>query len=211
MFEYAAGFAISESRFSMVRIAWYSKPEIAKDHLYFTKQGRSSIVTNKYLNKIISYYTGFETEIIRTGNAGEHALSTELAMVLGYSSGYSIEPYHYINLMENFGGLDTAPFKSVMKDFVEVFQINSRNPHFHQKKGAKHIRNMIKNSLKVMYHSSICPEPIRKEIINELTERKAIEAGEELDKGVYYPPLSGLDFRVMESKLPEETIAALKA
>ncbi len=200
--EYAAGFSISESRFTMVRIAWYSKPEISKDNLFFTKQGRSSVVTNKFLNKIISYYTGFETEIVRTGNAGEHALSTELAMVLGYSSGYSIESYHYINLLENFGGLDTIPYKKVMNDFIEIFQINSRNPHFHQKKGSRHIRNMIKDSLKVMYHSSVCPEPIREEIIQDLTAREALKEGEELEKGIYYPPLASLDFDKFKDSLP---------
>ncbi len=209
--EYAAGFSISDSKFSMVRIAWYSKPEVSKNNLYFTKQGRSSIVTNRFLNKMISYYTGFETEIIRTGNAGEHALSTELAMVLGYSSGYSIEPYHYIYLLENFGGLEKVPYKKVMKEFIEIYQINSRNPHFHQKKGAKHIRNMIKDALKVMYHSSVCPRPLKQEIINELVNREAIKEGEEPEKGIYYGPLSKVDFNSFENKIPPKIINNLKS
>ncbi len=209
--EYAAGFSISESRFSMIRISWYNKPEISRNNLFFTKQGRSSVVTNKFLNKLISYYTGFETEIIRTGNAGEHALSTDLAMVLGYSSGYSIETYHYISLMEKFGGLEKVPEKRVMNDFIEIFQVNSRNPHFHQKKGKNHINNMIKDSLKVMYHSHVCPDPLKKEIIQELTSRNALKKEEKLEKGIYYPPLSKLNYKAFEKNLPEELITTLKS
>ena len=36
-------------------------------------------MTNQFLNFMISYYTGFETEVIRTGNSGEHCMSIQLA------------------------------------------------------------------------------------------------------------------------------------
>lgn len=202
--EYAGGFAQRESDYSMVRIAWYSKPKIVKSNLFFSKQGRVSEISNKYLNQIISYYTGFETDIIKTGNAGEHAMTMELAMILNYSSGYSIEPYHFINLMEKFGGLKQAPFSKVMKQYIEVYQINSRNPHFHREKGNEHIKEMIKDALKVMYHSFVCPEPIKDEILNVARRRKIVERNQGLEKSSHYPPLSKLDLETFREKLEKK-------
>ncbi|MEZ4519341.1 MAG: mannosyl-3-phosphoglycerate synthase [Chloroflexota bacterium] len=37
--EYAAGFAMANSRLAMIRIAWHSKPKIIEDSLFFAKWG----------------------------------------------------------------------------------------------------------------------------------------------------------------------------
>ncbi|HIE34872.1 MAG TPA: hypothetical protein EYP79_01575, partial [Campylobacterales bacterium] len=37
-----------------------------------------------YLNLLISTHTGFETRVVVTGNAGEHALTTKLADLLSH-------------------------------------------------------------------------------------------------------------------------------
>jgi mannosyl-3-phosphoglycerate synthase len=50
---YAAGFSLAQSPYSMVRILWQYKPKISGG-LYFRKWGRISEVTNKYLNSLIS-------------------------------------------------------------------------------------------------------------------------------------------------------------
>jgi mannosyl-3-phosphoglycerate synthase len=73
--EYAAGFTIAQSNYSMVRIAWHSKPKIVESKLFFRKWGRTTSNTNMLLNQLIGHYTGFETELVKTGNAGEHAMS----------------------------------------------------------------------------------------------------------------------------------------
>lgn len=75
--EYCAGFFLAKSRYSMVRISWHSKPKIVQSNLFFAKRGRASEHTNRMLNSLISTYTGYGTEIIKTGNAGEHAMSME--------------------------------------------------------------------------------------------------------------------------------------
>jgi len=88
----------------MVRILWQYKPKISGG-LYFKKWGRVSQVTNKYLNDLIYTRTGFETEVVRTGNAGEHAMSMKLAEILPYASGYAVEPQELVSIFEDFGGI----------------------------------------------------------------------------------------------------------
>src|ERR671914_950688 len=102
---FASGIAMSQTPYTMVRISWIYKPKISETGLYFSKWGRVSETTNQHLNSLISYYTGFETEVMRTGNSGEHCMSLKLAELLTYSSGYAIEPYEIVNVLEEFGGI----------------------------------------------------------------------------------------------------------
>jgi mannosyl-3-phosphoglycerate synthase len=194
--EYAAGFATSSSPYSMIRILWHSKPKVRESELYFAKYGRVSVVTNHLLNRLFSYYTGFDTDIIRTGNAGEHALTTELAMVLDYAAGYAIEPYHFINLLEKFGGIKGSPYPDVMKHSVEVYQIESRNPHLHESRGEEHVRDMLEASLSTIYHSFVTPDVLKEEILRELGRKRKEPAPR-----VYYPALSSMDWKAFMKTL----------
>jgi mannosyl-3-phosphoglycerate synthase len=192
--EYAAGFTIAQSRYSMVRIAWHSKPKIVESKLFFRKWGRSTANTNRLLNQLMSHYTGFETEIIKTGNAGEHALSMDLAMNLDYSSGYSIEPFHIVNILEKFGGFVDSPIPELMKERIEVYQVESRNPHLHEAGDESHIGAMRYQAMQVIYHSSICPEPLKKEIRKDAIKRGYVEPGSQtLERPRYFPALSQID------------------
>jgi mannosyl-3-phosphoglycerate synthase len=190
--EYAAGFAISRARYAMVRIAWHSKPKIVESKLFFRKWGRSTVNTNRLLNRLIGHYTGFETEIVKTGNAGEHALSMELAMSLDYSAGYSIEPYHIVNLLERYGGIVPRPGDGPPPP-VEVFQIESRNPHLHEAGDESHIDSMQLQAMQAIYHSPLCPETIRREVLADATRRGLAERGRLFPKLRYFPPLSTID------------------
>ena len=195
---YGSGIAMSQSNYSMVRIAWHSKPKIKNSELYFAKWGRSSIVTNRMLNRLISDYTGFDTEVIKTGNAGEHAISMDLAMKLDYSRGYSIEPQHYLSLLEKFGGVKPSPYPKVMKEDIEVFQLESRNPHMHDEKGDEHIQIMIEQALQVIYHSFVCTPTVRKEIEAYLGKQK-------IEEPIYYPALDNIDLLKFAEKLENES------
>ncbi len=187
---YATGFALSKSAGAMVRMLWHSKPKVVDSQLYFSRYGRASVLTNEYLNRLINYRTGFETEVIRTGNAGEHALSMELAMRLNYAAGYAVETNHFVNLLEKFGGLNVSPYPDMMKDGVEIFQIESRNPHLHDiSKGEEHIHEMMQASLGVIYQSFTCPETLKKEILHELRRRKVIGKRETPPPVRTYPSL----------------------
>lgn len=190
--EYAAGFALSKSINSMVRIFWHSKPKVVDDSLFFARWGRTSRHTNEYLNRLIAEYTGFETDIIQTGNAGEHAMTMHLAMLLGFSSGYSIEPYHYVDMFEKFGGLGTNPISPrVIEAPVEVYQVESRNPHLHDaSKGEEHIDEMMFAAMQVIYHSSICPENLKNDMLKEMRTLGLLPSKKEQPpQAAYYPAL----------------------
>lgn len=200
---YAAGFTLVKPLdYAMVRISWASKPKIVENNLYFAKWGRSSVITNRFLNSLVSSYTGFETEVIRTGNAGEHAMTIDLAMQLAYSSGYSIEPYQMVYLMERFGGINSpmlVPNQNDSHKTVRIYQIESRNPHMHEYKGEEHVERMIESSLSVIYHSPLCPDSLKTEIKRELHERNIRPLEEAVPQLRCYPPLASLDLEKFAS------------
>lgn len=190
--EYAAGFLMHGSDHTVVRISWHSKPKIVEQSLYFAKWGRSSRRCNRALNQLLSHYTGFETEIVKTGNAGEHAMTTELAMSMRYATGYAVEPYHFIDLLEEYGGI-VASEHGDMRRLVRICQIESRNPHLHADKGDAHVADMIAGSLATIYHSRLCPVSLQQEIDAELRQSGYLKEGDELKPVRVYPSLSQLN------------------
>ncbi len=197
--DYAAGFCMAESPYSMVRLHWRYKPKVVADKLYFKKWGRVSETTNKYLNLLLSLHTGFETRILITGNAGEHALTTKLADVLSYSTGYSIEPYHFICLFDTFGpGVTEFSDLDAATAGVEVFQIETLNPHIHEEKGGMHIRNMLLDSLQTIYYSKLSNDYVRDKILEELGD---MLEWEEPKQNLIMPSFAGVDARQFEEQL----------
>jgi mannosyl-3-phosphoglycerate synthase len=168
---FAAGFGMSNTPYCNVRVSWVFKPKVRNNSLQFSKWGRVSEITNKSLNALLASITGFETEVIKTGNAGEHALSMNLAECLHYSSGYSIECHEFIDIFEKFGGILPSAYPQVMDKGVEVFQIETRNPHFHEEKGSAHLNEMVQASLGVIQNSAICPDELRKTISEQLRQK----------------------------------------
>jgi mannosyl-3-phosphoglycerate synthase len=176
---FASGIAMSQSPYTMVRVSWIYKPKMSDTGLYFSKWGRVSEMTNQHLNSLISYYTGFETEVMRTGNSGEHCMSIKLAELLTFSSGYSIEPYEIINVLEEFGGILPTMHQDAMDKGVEVMQVETRNPHFHEDKGDEHLKEMVTASLGSIYHSKICPPKLREKILESLRGRGMADEGQQ--------------------------------
>jgi mannosyl-3-phosphoglycerate synthase len=165
---YAAGFSLANSPYCIVRILWHYKPKVSAG-MFFRKLGRVSEVSNKYLNSLISYNTGFETEIIRTANAGEHAMSLQLAQLLTYAAGYAVETQELLSIFEGFGGVFPLTRTKGLKSGVEIFQIETRNPHLHEERGKQHLEeHMLLPSLGAIYHSQLCDEDTREKIKSEL-------------------------------------------
>jgi len=191
--EFAAGLLGRRSDYAMVRINWQSKPKIVRDALFFAKLGRATAVTNRFLNALIGYYTGFETEVVRTGNAGEHAMTMDLALKLSTASGYAVETHHFLDLLERYGSILENPSRDVLDKYVEVFQIESRNPHLHDiAKGEAHIGAMVLASLGAIHASPICPPELAAEITAELRRRRLLPAGATPPAPLVYPPLETL-------------------
>jgi mannosyl-3-phosphoglycerate synthase len=200
---FASGLAMSNSPYTMVRISWIYKPKVSESGLYFSKWGRVSEITNQYLNSLVSYYTGFETEVMRTGNSGEHCMSMKLAELLTYSSGFSVEPYEIVNVLEEFGGILPPENQEAMDKGIEISQVETRNPHFHEEKGDDHIKEMFFGSLGCIYHSKICPPRLREKIIEELRNRTMLEEGQEIDTLRKISPFNKIDMRQFANLLHE--------
>ena len=174
---FVSGFSMAKSPYAMVRILWHYKPKVSGG-MYFRKWGRVSEITNRCMNSLISTKTGFETDIVKTGNAGEHAMSLKLAEILPYASGYAVEPQELVSIFEGFGGILPMAHQAAAKHGVEIFQIETRNPHLHEEKGTQHLEGMLLPGLGAIYHSPLCEEEARQTILDELLHRSAIQPDE---------------------------------
>ena len=201
---FASGIAMSETPYKMIRVSWIYKPKISESGIYFSKWGRVSEITNHYLNSLISYYTGFETEVMRTGNSGEHCMSLKLAELLNFSSGFSVETYEIVNLLEQFGGILPTENQDAMDKGVEVMQVETRNPHFHEDKGEAHLKEMINGSLGCIYHSKICHPKLQEKILEELKNKSTIEQNEVPPVLEKINPFKRIDIKTFDKKLHEK-------
>jgi mannosyl-3-phosphoglycerate synthase len=208
---YAAGFSIAQSPYAMVRILWRYKPKMLGE-IYFRKWGRVSETTNKCMNSLISANTGFETDIIKTGNAGEHAMSIKLAKITPFASGYAVEPQELVSLCEDYGGVLPTANPNIAKDGIEIFQIESRNPHFHEERGTAHLRDMLLQGLSTIYHSPLCEKETKRLVLRELSTQRALKRGEEPAKPHITSPPSNANIKSFINFMAErmDSYSALK-
>jgi mannosyl-3-phosphoglycerate synthase len=189
---YAAGLHLADSPYAMVRISWHSKPKLRDGRLFFSRRGRTSELTNQFLNQLIGEYCGFGTEVVATGNAGEHAFTLDLGLKLRLASGFAVEPFEYLDLFEQFGGVLDSPHPAVMERSVSVSQVETRNPHFHDDKGDHHVRDMRVQALNVLYHSDVCLPSVRADILDYLVTQGELAPGEEPPRERIYPPVGSM-------------------
>jgi mannosyl-3-phosphoglycerate synthase len=201
---YAVGFNLAKSPYSMVRILWRYKPKMLGE-LYFKKWGRVSEITNKCINQFISTKGKFESEIIKTANAGEHAMSIDLAQKLTYATGYGIETQELISIIEQFGGMLPVSVKDVVEKGTEIIQTETINPHLHEERGGEHLMQaMLLPSLSVIYHSQICEESTKQFIYNQLLEHECLKPDEEIPRTMLLPPLQKIDMNKFIGSLQEQ-------
>ncbi len=182
---YSAGFHMAESRYAMVRIKWPFKGKLASSDMYLRRRGRVSAITNHILNQVLSRFKRVETDIIKTANSGEHALTVDLALNMKWAGGFAVEPYQLVTLLEScYIGLrdDSCP---VTPDRIKIYQIESRNPHIHAERGDEHIADMIHRSLGVIYHSKLYIDEIKDDVEKIMSEYKL--AGKPPAPRVYDP------------------------
>ena len=207
---YAAGLSIARLPAVMVRILWHYKPKVLGDGLYFKKWGRVSQVTNRCINSLISVNTGFETDVIKTGNAGEHAMTMELAEIIPYASSYAIEPQELISIFEHHGGVHDVTETYPADGGIEIFQIETRNPHLHEEKGGDHLKDMLLSGLGAVYHSPLCKDETKHLILEELCRQEILEAGQEPPQPLIIPPPAKAKFEkfkdVVENRLERYTV-----
>ncbi len=202
---YAAGFYMARSKYAMIRLKWPYKTKFVGRRFYFRRRGRVSEITNRYMNMLVARITKFESDIIRTSNSGEHAMTMELAEKLYYSGGFSIESFEIVHMLEEYSGIKKPRFDDIMKHTIEIYQVEPRNPHIHEERDESHIPEMLKVSLGTIYHSVLADDELRKRIINELIARKALKPGEEPPKPLVYPPIHGVDAKKIIDRLQESS------
>ncbi|KAM7201060.1 Mannosyl-3-phosphoglycerate synthase [Naviculisporaceae sp. PSN 640] len=147
---FASGFYMyREQPNIMVRIQWGSKAKLTKGRLDETREGRSSVIVNKWLNKLLrrcpnGSATANKTAVMVTGNAGEHAMTMDLALQLPFAGGYAIEPYQIMVLLVwAYAGRFSAT----------VVQIKTASMHLHNSGDDNHIRGMFLEGLGAIFHS----------------------------------------------------------
>jgi len=204
---YAAGLHLAGSPYAMVRISWHSKPKLRDGRLFFSRKGRSSQITNEWLNRFLAEYSGFGTEVIATGNAGEHAMTLDLGLRLRLAGGFAVEPYEFIDLFEQFGGVLESTSADVMASSVPVLQIETRNPHFHDNKGEEHVQGMRMQALNVLYHSPVTLPAVRQAIAEFMIEQGVLGVGQEPPRERIYPPVGTLDLDLLYDALDAEALS----
>jgi mannosyl-3-phosphoglycerate synthase len=198
---YAIGFSLSISPYVMTRILWRYKPKISGE-LYFKKWGRVSEITNRYINHFISSKGKFEIDVIKTANAGEHAMSLELAKKLTYATGYGVETQELMSILEQFSALTPIVDKTVAEKGVDIIQTETINPHVHEERGEAHlIQDMLAPSLSVIYHSPLCEETTKQLITKHLVELECIPEGGEVPQLRMLPPPETADSQKFASFL----------
>ncbi|GEM_PF-5187530 len=67
-----------------------------------------------------------------------------------------------------------------MEKGVEVFQIETRNPHFHEDKGMAHMNEMLEASLATIHGSKVCPDELKESLpdqLRHLSKNKRVDYG----------------------------------
>jgi mannosyl-3-phosphoglycerate synthase len=133
---------------------------------------------------------------MHTGNSGEHCMSLKLAELMTFSTSYAIEAYEIVNVLEEFGGIIPTVHQDAMDKGVEIMQVETRNPHFHEDRGDDHLKEMVVASLGSIYHSKICPPKLREKILETLRSRNMLEEDQQEPAApVKIEPFKDIDVR----------------
>ncbi|RYO66936.1 hypothetical protein AA0113_g5005 [Alternaria arborescens] len=182
-----------KEQYTMVRIKWNSKPKVKDGQLVFNELGRSSRVVNEWMNRLLKALGGGTTPdtMIGTGNAGEHAMSVDLALKLRFATGYAVEPFQLIDIWERFA-FSQQPLS------VRIL------PHIHNAgHGDYHIERMQTQGLSTMYHSNLPTSGLKDDLRCYMQKNLAGFIGDngEPRKPRIYDPLDSLDWTIFEKAL----------
>ncbi|BAA79872.2 mannosyl-3-phosphoglycerate synthase [Aeropyrum pernix K1] len=199
---YYSALSRATSSYSMVRIVWPYKGKLAASDMYLRKRGRVSTITNGVLNYTLSIYKRIETDIIKTGNSGEQALTVKLGMEMNWGSGFAVETYQLVWMLENcYLGLQAGKCP-IAPDYIEVRQVSPLNPHIHAERGDEHIAEMTAVSLGTIFHSSLASEEVKSRILDQL---KSLGLAEEPPKPSTYRPAGTDPKKVFASFIAESS------
>jgi mannosyl-3-phosphoglycerate synthase len=154
-----------------VRICWASKPALGESNQYEKVLGRCSSVVSPVLSMLLEDHFGMRDVSISVSNAGEQGMTINTARALRFSSGFSVETFHLLDLFSK--AADCQPRGVLLQEY------QSKSPHFHDKKGDEHIRKMIAESL-----GSLC---FFEQFLSRNVRRQVRKIYRNLDLELLYP------------------------
>jgi len=181
-----------------VRICWSSKPELRYVRQDTRILGRCTRVVSPLLNELLEGWFGKQSCEITSSNAGEQGMTVKTALSLHFSAGFSVETLQLIDLL-----FQAYKRKSGAGGFL-LQQYLSKSPHFHEKKGDKHIKKMIEESLGSFFHfEESLPENVKRQlrlVYDELRLNFVIPR--------LYPPLQDLRIKRIERFMDQYSLCA---
>jgi hypothetical protein len=103
--------------------------------------GRTSKVVSPLFDDLLAGWFGVQNHQISSSNAGEQGMTIKAATTLRFSSSFSVETFQLIDLLFHAVTEQDQPGEVIFQQYL------SQSPHFHEKKGDRHIRKMIEESL----------------------------------------------------------------
>ena len=134
-------------------------------------------------------------------------MSLDLGLKMRLAGGFAVEPYEYLDMFEQFGGVLESTSADVMASSVSVVQIETRNPHFHDNKGEEHVQGMRMQALNSIYHSPVTLPAVRQAIVDFMVEQGALAVGQEPPRERVYPPVGTLDLDLLYDALDAEALS----
>ncbi len=129
-----------------VRICWSSKPDMKNLNLDARILGRTSKVVSPVFDDLLTGWFGSHDHPIYSSNAGEQGMTLRTATTLRFSSGFSVETFHLLDLLYQAVMAQNQAGEVIFQQYL------SKSPHFHEKKGERHIKKMIEESLGCFFH-----------------------------------------------------------
>ena len=165
-----------------VRICWSSKPDMKNLNLETRVMGRTSKVVSPLFDDLLAEWFGVQNHPISSSNAGEQGMTVRTATTLRFSSGFSVETFQLIDLFFHAVTEQDWPGEIIFQQYL------SKSPHFHEKKGDRHIKKMIEESLGCFFHfADALPDKVKVQLQTVYDELQL----ERVDP-IVYPPLQDL-------------------
>ncbi len=181
-----------------VRICWSSKPELKNVRLDTRILGRCTRVVSPLFNELLEGWFGMHDYEISSSNAGEQGMTVKTALSLRFSSGFSVETMQLLDLFFQEHKRRGDDGKVLLQQYL------SQSPHFHEKKGDKHIKKMIEESLGSFFHfEEWLPDKVKRTlslVYDELCLDFVIP--------MVYPPLQDLQMERIERFMEQYSLSA---
>ena len=165
-----------------IRICWSSKPSLNQSGVQDQVLGRCTRVVSPLVAQFFQERSIAMNEPLVCSNAGEQAMTVQTAKSIQFSSGYSVETYQLLAL------LDRSCSAQAEHERILVQQYLARSMHVHEKGDEAHIVRMILQSLGCFLHF---PSIVSQQLISHV-EQSALALGGSLIAPQVYPALETL-------------------